>query len=111
MTLSQFLPRLLAQQRDIPTGEIILRLGGAIVALIVLGLVVMALRRRLLGGNDPADAALDMDTLHRQKKDGIISEAEFRSLRRALLGLPAEDAAKSPPGGGDQPPVEGPSEE
>ena len=87
------LSTLLAQAGDIPAGQIILRLGAAIVALIVLGLVVMALRRHLLGGDEPAGAALDMETLQRQKKEGVISEEEFRSLRRALLGLPVEEPA------------------
>ncbi len=83
----------LLAQRDIPTGRIVLSIGGAIVGLIVLGLVLLAVRRRLLSGDDPARATLDMETLQRQKREGTISEEEFRSLRRALLGLPREGVA------------------
>lgn len=86
----------LLAQRDIPTGRLIVSLGGAIVGLIVLGLVLLAVRRRLLAGDDPARAPLDMESLQRQKREGVISEDEFRSLRRALLGLPPEDVPAAP---------------
>lgn len=83
--------------QDIPTGAIMLRIGGVIVALIVLGVAVLSVRRRLLGGG-PADsgAALDMETLQRQHREGAISEEEFRTLRRALLGLASEDVPAKP---------------
>lgn len=85
----------IAQQ--VPTGPIILRIGAVIVALIVLGVAVLAIRRRLLAADDPAAAPLDMETLQRQKREGAITEEEFRSLRRAILGLPPEDVAEPRP--------------
>ena len=81
------LTTLLSQQ--VPTGKLIGLIGGAIVVLIVLGAVVMGLRRRLLGGEETG-GGLDMETLQRQHRAGEISEEEFKTLRRAILGLPAE---------------------
>ncbi len=83
--------------QEIPTGSLILRIGGVIVALIVLGVALLMIRRRLLAADDPAAAPLDMETLQRQKREGTITEEEFRSLRRAILGLPPEDVADPKP--------------
>jgi hypothetical protein len=79
-----------------PTGRVILLIGLAIAALLVFGLLALALRRRLFAGADAEPGeAFDMDTLQRQHKAGLISDEEFRTLRRALLGLPPE-AAQAP---------------
>ncbi len=78
-----------------PTGRIILLIGLAIVAVILFGLIALTLRRRLFGDAVEQGEAFDMESLQRQRRAGLISEEEFRSLRRALLGLPPENP---PPG-------------
>ncbi len=78
---------ILAQQ--VPTSKIVTLIGGAIVVLIVAGLLLMALRRRLLAQHQEGES-LDMETLQRQHREGVISDDEFKTLRRVILGLPAE---------------------
>ncbi len=92
------LTTLLSQQ--VPTGKLIGLIGGAIVVLIVLGVAVMALRRRLLAEGE-AGGGLDMETLQRQHRAGEISEEEFKTLRRAILGLPAEESRRGGGGSAD----------
>ena len=53
-----------------------------------------ALSRQLEQTWEEAGGVLDMETLQRQHRAGEISEEEFKSLRRAILGLPAEKSER-----------------
>ena len=79
---------LLAQAEN-PTGRAVVMIGIAIALLIVLGFAVTHLRRVFLQP-EPPSGGLDMETIQRRHRAGEISEAEFKALRRAILGLPAE---------------------
>jgi len=96
-------------QQSAPTVRIALLIGAAIVVLILFGLAIKKLRASLLGGGTSAPGeTLDLGELQRQRDAGEISEEEFQSLRRAILGLPPREAdvgdgagqgPNNPPGG------------
>ena len=67
-------------------------LGGVLmVALLLLGVVVAPWVRRRYHPSNMADSTggscFDIDHLERMRRDGLITDEEFRSLRRAALGL------------------------
>lgn len=82
--------------QSLPAGRLVLLIGLAIVALLAAGVAVVQLRRRLFGSHT-ADSGFDLETLQRQLRAGEITEAEFRTLRRALLGLPPEPSGSEDP--------------
>jgi len=98
-------------QQNAPTARIAVLIGAAIVVLILFGLAIKRLRSSLLGGGPSAPGeTLDLGELQRQRDAGEISEEEFQSLRRAILGLPPREAGgdvsdgagqgpNNPPGG------------
>jgi len=97
----------LLAQDSAPTVRIAMLIGIAIVALIVFGLVIKKLRASLLGGGAPAPGeSLDIGELQRQRDAGQISEEEFQSLRRAILGLPPKPAPTSSPSSRSDPAAE-----
>jgi hypothetical protein len=86
-------------------------LGGVILAvLLFVGLVVVPwIRRRYhpsnVGGLD-GGSVFDIEGLERMRRAGLLTEEEFRSLRRAALGLDrkaskADNSTSSAPGGRD----------
>jgi hypothetical protein len=86
-------------------------LGGvALVVLLIVGLVVVPwIRRRYhpsnIGGLD-GESVFDIEGLVRMRRAGLITDEEFRSLRRAALGLDikaakVDNSASSAPGGRD----------
>jgi len=86
-------------------------LGGVILAvLLIVGLVVVPwVRRRYhpsnVGGPDEG-SPFDIGHLEQMRRDGLITDEEFRTLRRAALGLDikaakADNSASSAPGGRD----------
>lgn len=85
--------------------------GGVILAALLVGGLVIApwVRRRYhpsnVGGVD-AGSPFDIERLERMRRDGLITEEEFRLLRRAALGLDikatkANNSTSSAPGGCD----------
>jgi hypothetical protein len=86
-------------------------LGGVILTvLLIVGLVVVPwIRRRYHPSNvDGLDggSVFDIEGLERMRRAGLITEEEFRSLRRAALGLDrkaakADNSTSSAPGGRD----------
>ena len=61
-----------------------------ILVVIVLGVVVFhVLRRWAFKAQDQSYPGFDMDQLEQMRREGDISESEFRALRAGLLGLPA----------------------
>jgi len=65
-----------------------------IAVLAVLGIGARVFRRIMLTPAEPA-ATLDMETLSADHRAGRITDEEFRSLRRVVLGL--GPAAEDPP--------------
>jgi hypothetical protein len=85
--------------------------GGAILAALLIGGLVIApwVRRRYhpsnVGGADDG-SPFDIERLERMRRDGLITEEEFRLLRRAALGLDikaakADNSTSSAPSGCD----------
>ncbi len=86
-------------------------LGGAILAVLFIGGVVVVpwVRRRYhpsnIGGSDHG-SPFDIGRLERMRRDGLVTEEEFRLLRRRALGLDikaakADNSTSSAPGGSD----------
>ena len=72
-------------------------LGGVILALLLfVGLVVVPwVRRRYHPSNigGPGEGSVfDIGNLERMRRDGLLTDEEFRSLRRAALGLDIKSA-------------------
>jgi hypothetical protein len=86
-------------------------LGGVILGVIlIVGLLVeLWVWRRYHPSNvgGPGDGSpFDIERLERMRRDGLITDEEFRSLRRAALGLDikaskADNCTSSAPGGRD----------
>ncbi len=80
-----------------------------IAVLVILGLILIPwVRRRYMSGDSAglAGSALDIESLERSRREGLITDEEFRRLRRAALGLdikPAkqDNSASSAPVGDD----------
>ena len=73
---------------------------------LLLGIVVVVLRRNLIARRDAVEQALSVAKLEELRRSGLISDEEFRVLRRRAMGLPAEAAGKGesllrPPGKDD----------
>ena len=70
-------------------------LFGAIIGVgIVLALVWIWIRRRFRPGADPgpSEPGFTIESLEAMRRDGRISDEEFRTLRAAVLGLPSRPA-------------------
>jgi len=86
-------------------------LGGVLMAvLLFLGVVVAPwVRRKYHPSNiddSPGGSCFDIEHLEKMHRDGLITKEEFRSLRRAALGLDitgvkADNSTLSAPTGGD----------
>jgi len=89
-------------------GKLLIWTGVMIVAIILLGSAVLWLRRRVFArcARGEGDSGFSIDQLEELHRSGQLSEAEFRRLRRASLGLERPTARKSnssssPPGPDD----------
>ena len=86
-------------------------IGGVLMAvLLLLGVVVAPWVRRKYHpsniGGSASGSCFDIDNLERMRREGLITDEEFRSLRRAALGLDitaikADNSTSSAPTGGD----------
>jgi hypothetical protein len=98
-------------------------IAGAVfvIVLVILGLIVIPwVRRRYVASDSDglAGTALDIESLERSRREGLITDEEFRQLRRVALGLdmtpakPDNSASSAPVGRDDEereaPPAEGP---
>ena len=86
-------------------------LGGVVLVVLLIGglVVVPWVRRRYhpsnIGGPDEG-SPFDIGRLERMRRDGLITDEEFRSLRRVALGLDiktaeADNSTSSAPGSRD----------
>lgn len=85
----------LAQTRPAPPTELWLWVGALIVASLVFGFVVMALRRRLLGkAEDTVKPASLLEDLRAMRDRGEISQDEYDTTRATIA---ARAAGREPP--------------
>lgn len=68
------------------TTRAVFLIGVTIVVLAAVGIGARLFRRIMLTPAEPA-ATLDLERLTREHRAGRITDEEFRSLRRAVLGL------------------------
>ncbi|NLW87281.1 MAG: hypothetical protein GXY38_10455 [Planctomycetes bacterium] len=63
--------------------------GGLLIAVVIfLGAGLLWIRRMFLSSNKPqASNGIDIESIEKLKRDGIITEDEFSRLRRLTLGL------------------------
>lgn len=66
-------------------GPALLWLGALIVVVVVAGLVILAIRRRTLGGNDGASPASLMEEMRRLRDSGQMTPEEFEATKRKLV--------------------------
>ncbi|MFP4054589.1 MAG: hypothetical protein ACLFV7_12080 [Phycisphaerae bacterium] len=73
------------------TMRVIMWSSAGIVAVLVIGVIVFHVVRRwaFRRMEDEYGPGFNMDQLERMRREGSISEQEFRTLRAGLLGLPA----------------------
>ncbi|MBX3357193.1 MAG: SHOCT domain-containing protein [Phycisphaeraceae bacterium] len=72
--------------RGMPTGVLLVLVGGMIVLAIIGGVVVMVVRNRLLAKSDSrAESGSMLDSLRRARDRGEISPDEFDAARSALI--------------------------
>ncbi len=98
-----------------PKGDIlpvVLWLGILIVITVVAGLVVLALRKRILGRpTEGSDEGSLMDALRGMRDRGEMTSEEFEATRRAMIGrLRGDRASPGPPSkptGAPRPPTRG----
>jgi len=77
-------------------GEVFLWGGAAIVSLLLLGAGLIWLRRTCSSGareGDDGGAGFSIGDLESLRASGLLSEDEFRRLRRVALGIDASEAA------------------
>ena len=81
--------------------DLLLWLGLMLVLLMGLGAVVMYLRRRAVGKLREDASAMSIEQLEQLRTDGVISDEEFRRLRRVVMGLPEKTPAAPSPSPAD----------
>lgn len=87
--------RWLAQSRQAPPVELWIWLGALVVATLVLGVILLAMRRRLLDSDDAEPGAGSMlDDLRAMRDRGEISQAEYDHTRKTIA---ARAAGREPP--------------
>lgn len=80
-----------------PVGDILLWSAVLVALVLALGALLLFLRRRYHpthGQGADAEAALSIDRLEALRRQGQITDEEFRRLRRAALGLDAPAARR-----------------
>jgi hypothetical protein len=82
-----------------PQWTVLILAAALIAGFLLLGGLVIWLRRRSLKAQQPDGPAFELQQLEDLKRMGTVSDEEFRRLRRAALGLPPAEpnAAKSSP--------------
>jgi len=79
-------------------------IGGILIGVMILGgVILLLLRRKLLGGPHTAPEADAMEQLQSVYERGLMTDQEFRRARRASLGLPAEEPPPPEPAEPDHP--------
>lgn len=73
---------ILAARPDV--GPVLLWVGVLVVAVVLLGVVLMALRRRILGGDEPGQGEA-IESLRRMHERGAISAREYRAIRSSMI--------------------------
>jgi hypothetical protein len=79
--------------KDRDLGPFLMTLAVLIVVVVVAGLVLIALRKRMLAGDEEGVGSIFED-LRQMRAEGTISEAEYEYLRRCMA---ARAAGREPP--------------
>jgi hypothetical protein len=101
------LPSVLNNLKD-QTAEIVLWGGLVLVAVMLVGIVLLWLRRKYRNGGDTGPStAFSIASLEQMRQRGEISDEEFKALRLRALGLSAsprtvEATSSEPPTGDDE---------
>jgi hypothetical protein len=80
-------------------GEILLWVGVLVAALVVLGIVLVALRKRLLAPVRAPEAGM-FDQLRRMREEGSITSEEYDAIRQRMV---ARVAGRDTTGGEERP--------
>ena len=86
-------------------GEVLWLLGVVVLLAVAVAVIIMVLRKRLLGGMDqPLMPSFSLSDLRKMRDDGTISPREYEVARekliragRALLDEPGDEASKFSP--------------
>ena len=92
---------LLAAQGAAATPRVLLALGLMIVALLVLSVVLLALRRRLLSPDRDATTGL-FDDLRQMLREGRITQEEYDAVRKRMAARLSGERTASPQPGEDR---------
>lgn len=89
------------QPPDTRTTHLVLAIAALIAAVMLLGLIIMVMRKRLLARDNAADAGRSfMEDLRRMRDRGEITQDEFDSTRRRIIER-ARRRPEPPPKGRD----------
>jgi len=69
------------------SSEALIWSAAAIAAVILLGVVVLVVRRRALNAEARSPSSEAIDEVERLHQDGLLTDEEYRRARRAVLGL------------------------
>lgn len=102
------MPHLLAQAADAGqsarTTQLVVAIAALIAAVLLLGLIIMVMRKRLLARDNAADAGRSfMEDLRHMRDRGDITQDEFDATRRRII-----ERAKKPPDAASPPKGRGP---
>lgn len=88
---------MLAQTPRTPPSQIFLVVGLLIGAAVVLGLVILLVRRKMLGSeSSSAEQAGLMDQLRHLRDSGEITPEEFDAARKSMVARMTRDTPKPP---------------
>lgn len=84
--------------QDTRTTHLVLAIAALIAAVMLLGLMIMVMRKRLLARESAADAGRSfMEDLRRMRDRGEITQEEFDATRRRIIER-ARQRPEAPPG-------------
>ncbi|MHC4717990.1 MAG: hypothetical protein ACYS5V_13530 [Planctomycetota bacterium] len=82
-----------AQRSGASIRELLMWACVAMAAVLLLGLVVVLIRRAALSPDSRPPAQMAVEQVEQLHRDGALSDEEYRRARRLALGLPVADQA------------------
>ncbi|MFZ2875394.1 MAG: SHOCT domain-containing protein [Phycisphaerales bacterium] len=87
------------QPQDPRTTHLVLAIAALIAAVMLLGLIIMVMRKRLLARDSTADAGRSfMEDIRRMRDRGEISQEEFDATRRRIIERARQRPEATPKG-------------